>query len=469
MKRRAAGLVLVAAVGLAAGAAVSPVVFAVVVVAVAGLSVWVWPRASLELGALLVLSIRPWVDVFSERRAGLGPFAVNPSVLIGLAILVIAALEALRRRRAGLALWPDRRLAGAHGFLVAAYAVACVSGARLFGLAGAGMGAREAVRVASIIGALLVVFWWADGFALRQRRGWVYLIVGVAVPVVVAVWQYVTGTGYLETEGLNRLQGTLSHPNAFGQYLLPFVLLSVNGAASTQGSRRVVFLAAALSVTWLIVQSYSRTALLALGAGLIALALLRARRISVRVVVQTLLIVGLVGGVSAYLAREALRERFANVALGRSAIESAMSGAAENSFEWRLVNWGVLISMGLAHPLAGYGAGMTTVLNPIVNTDNGVPYNAHNDFVRFFFESGLLGLAAYLLYAIGLCGWSIRNARASPDLGSPAFAVAASCLTLLLLSAGNPEISLATASLYSLNGMLALQATGQAGRTEPTA
>ena len=67
--------------------------------------------------------------------------------------------------------------------------------------------------------------------------------------------------------------------------------------------------------------------------------------------------------------------------------------------------------MGMEHPVTGHGTGMTTVLNPLVNRANGVPYNAHNDFVRFFFETGLLGSLCYAIYAIMLCRWVLRRAR----------------------------------------------------------
>jgi O-antigen ligase len=447
-------------VGLAAAVAIRPFVFAVVATVAVLVAAWRWPEAALEAGVILTLTVRPWVDVFSERRAGLGPLTANPAVLIGLAVLTIAAVLALRRLRAGIPLWPDRRLATAHVFLVAAYGAACVSGVRLFGATGLAEGAREAVRIASVMGAFLLVCWWAESSPIRHHRAWMYLFLGATVPIAMALWQYAAGSGFLATEGLNRLQGTLSHPNAFGQYLLPFALIAVNAAISTRGSRRAVLLVSAIGLMWLIVQSYSRTVLLALVAGLVALPLLRARRIGGRVVLQVMFIVGLLGVVGGVLARDALRERFANLALGRNALDAALSGASENSYEWRLINWSVLISMGLAHPVMGHGAGMTTVLNPIVNTDNGVPYNAHNDFVRFFFEGGFLGLVGYVIYAMLLCGWSIRRARASPASdGGRAYAVAAAWLALLLLSAGNTEISLATASLYSLYGMLALQAT----------
>ncbi len=406
---------------------------------------------------MLTLVVRPCVDVFSERRLGLGPFAPNPSVVLGLVVLGIAGVHAVRRARAGLSWWPERGVWRAHLFLFAAYGIALVSGTRLYGVGGFMQGIREVVRVGSIVAAFFVVLWWVGADRARYRRGWAYLLVGLIVPIGVALWQLVTGTGFLETDGLNRLQGTFSHPNSFGLYLVPFVLITLGTAVRTSGVQRLFAFLGAAALTWLILLTYSRTALLVLAMGLLALPALHARHIGLRALGRSLAVVLVLVAVGWLLAGNLVRERFADLSLGRSALDAAQSGASENSYTWRLINWTVLIDLGLEHPVTGHGAGMTTVLNPIVNMDNGVPYNAHNDLVRFFFESGLLGLLCYLVYALLLCRWAVHWARAAaPEFSATALAIAATWLAFLLLSLGNTELSLNTAILYTMYGMLAL-------------
>ena len=467
---RALGLLALAG-ALAATSAAKPVVFGVVAATFGLITIWRRPDIALETGVVLALTVRPWVDVFSERSAGLGPFVPNPAVLLGLLVLGIAGVHAVRRIRIRAPLWPDQRLWHAHLFLMAAYGIAMVSGARLYGSAGFSQGIREIVRVGSIIAAFLLVLWWVNESPVRFRRGWLYLLVGLIGTIGVALWQLATDTGFLETIGLNRLQGTLSHPNSFGQYLVPFVLFALGAAVSASGVKRLLLLLGAATLTWLILLTYSRTVFFVLATGLVALPVLHARQFGVRGLARTLAVLLLVVAAGWLLAGSVVRERFANLSLGRNALDAALSGASENSYEWRLINWGVLIDLGLEHPVTGHGAGMTTVLNPIVDVDNGVPYNAHNDFVRFFFEAGLLGLASYMVYAVLLCLWAIRRARvAGPDNTPGAFAVAAAWLAMLLLSAGNTELSLHTSNLYTLYGMLALVTGGTplAVPTSPT-
>jgi O-antigen ligase len=108
---------------------------------------------------------------------------------------------------------------------------------------------------------------------------------------------------------------------------------------------------------------------------------------------------------------------------------------------------------------------MTTVLNPLISPFNNLPFNAHSDYVRFFFEAGIIGLLCYLVYSWRLCLWGLRCARAAMPVDAPqAFAAAAALLAFLFLSFGTTEVSLNTAVLYELYGVLALVATPNSQR-----
>src|SRR5206468_3336094 len=159
------------------------------------------------------------------------------------------------------------------------------------------------------------------------------------VPVGVAIWQLVSGQGNREIEGLNRLQGTFSHPNTFGPFLVPFIAVTLWQAQTSRGLSRLSSVIGAALLTLLLAMTYSRTA--------------------------------------------------------------------------------VLVALGMAHPLVGHGAGMTIVLNPMINGRTGLPYNAHNDFVRVFFEGGALGLVSYVVYGVLLCKWALQKARHAPVHQAP--------------------------------------------------
>jgi hypothetical protein len=218
----------------------------------------------------------------------------------------------------------------------------------------------------------------------------------------------------------------------------------------------VVLAAWAAGLTWILVHTYSRTGVLMLASGFAALPFLNARRFGWAGLVRGLAVVALVAGLGWWVAGDLMARRFAGIALG-PALEAARTGATDNSFVWRLVVWGGLVSLGLDHPFTGHGAGMTTVLNPIVDQSNGIPFNAHDDFVRFFFEAGGVGLFCYLVYGALLCAWIVARARTgSPERAVGAYAVAAAWIALFFLTAGTAELSLQTAVQFELYGMTGL-------------
>jgi O-antigen ligase len=272
------------------------------------------------------------------------------------------------------------------------------------------------------------------------------------------VWQGVTGQGYVETEGLNRLYGTFSHPHSLGPYLVPFILFGAGGLIAASWTGRVFRLFVIGFFTLILVLTYSRTALLVLLAGFLVLPFLHARRLGARAFMRTLAIIAVVLAIGWGIFGGAIRARFDMISVDREVLEAALAGQSENSFTWRILNWGILTRMGLERPLAGHGAGMTTVLNPLVNVDyGGKPFNAHNDFVRWFFEGGVLGLVCFVVYGVLLCRWALRQSLAASRAAAPgAFAVVAALMAMIFLSLGTTEFSSQTAVLYEFYGILAL-------------
>jgi O-antigen ligase len=444
---------------LGGAAAFEPRIVGLPVAAALVLTCWRYPSQTLQYAAFAVLVVRPWLDMFSVRRVGLGAWALNPAVIFGIGTLLAGSVLGAARLWRGQRIWPDGLLRRAHAWLFAAYGIGVMAGTFWYGGDGFANGIRELVRVSSIVAAFLMVLWWREESEQRENRGWTYLVLGLAPVIVVALWQAVYGKGEPEL-GLRRIQGTLSDPNSFGVYLVPFTVYAVAIGAVSRQWRRLVLLGAAVGLAVLITLTYSRTAMLILAISLIALPVLQLRRLTGPAIARGLTIIAILAAVAWAIAGSIVSARFTDLSLGRAAWEHAETGASENSFEWRLINWSVLVSMGREHLWTGHGAGMTTVLNPLISIANNLPFNAHDDFVRFFFETGLLGLTCYLLYAVWLCRWALDRARNADPAQAPArFAVVAALTAIFLLSLGTTEVSLNTVILYELYGMLALLMT----------
>jgi putative inorganic carbon (hco3(-)) transporter len=420
--------------------------------------VWHVPRLALEAGAVCTLVIRPWLDIFSQRQLGLGPFSLSPSVLYGLTIIFIALTVGVLRAADGRRWWVDRDLLRAHWWLLAAYGIGVASGVIFFGQTGLVQATREVVRLASLVASFLVLLWWVEGEPLARSRAWRYLWMGLVVPLMVAGFQLATHTGFMEPSGIARILGTFSHPNSFAQYLIPFILIAMAYVPAKQsGLRRLGLIVTAVALSIFLVLSYSRTALLVLFVALLALPVLQAGRLGWRALFRSGVVIVLISAIGWLIAGGMIRERFSNISLGQAAVDAVQSGDTQNSFTWRLITWRVLVWMGMEHPVIGHGINMTLVLNPIVDIRNGLPFNAHNDFVRFFFEAGLAGLIAYLMHGVLMFLWVLRRARTVPLFWAPAgYAVAAAYSAIFFLSLGSTELSLNTAGLHGLYGMFAL-------------
>jgi O-antigen ligase len=163
----------------------------------------------------------------------------------------------------------------------------------------------------------------------------------------------------------------------------------------------------ALSVACL-VATYTRTALLGTGLGLLVVGAVHSKKILVGV---------LTGGAIALVLVPSLSARFSD--LGGSEPEG--SGAvAESTLDWRLDYWRTVLPLARQNPVTGIGLAQTQRL-----TDNQQP--PHNDYLRAYVETGLIGLLAYLLLLWTLVSTGRRGLAAAPR-GSFDRAVAAGFL-----------------------------------------
>jgi O-antigen ligase len=78
-----------------------------------------------------------------------------------------------------------------------------------------------------------------------------------------------------------------------------------------------------------------------------------------------------------------------------------------NSLAWRIGYWTEVLPLANSNPVTGIGLNSTQLI-----TDEAK--QPHNDFVRAYVETGLLGLGAYLAVLVALLGLGGGAVRASP-------------------------------------------------------
>lgn len=88
------------------------------------------------------------------------------------------------------------------------------------------------------------------------------------------------------------------------------------------------------------------------------------------------------------------------------ALQAADEDAYRNSFNWRLLHWQDLLQSWQRYPVMGYGLATTKAISAYNNT-------AHNDYIRFLVETGVVGLSLFLLFWMAQLAWIVRMLRQS--------------------------------------------------------
>lgn len=189
-----------------------------------------------------------------------------------------------------------------------------------------------------------------------------------------------------------RLQSTFTHPNIFAFYLTLMIPLTLyvlkDKVEALKGGSRIALTLYLFYLLALLVLTQTRSAWLACIIVFIAYALLFERRYLLYLMLLP---------VAALLIPE-IRDRLLDLGSGTAAVGYAKL----NSFAWRLSIWeSGLQWMRPSHYVFGYGLEAfrhySQTFFPAANDMN---WGAHNVYVQWFFDAGLLGLCAYLfLYA----------------------------------------------------------------------
>lgn len=396
-----AAVVAAAAVGgyavvLAPGAVLAGVALAVVVAAMV---------LRIEWSVLVYVAVEP----FGDLANGVVPGAVK---LVG-ALLFVAWVARLCIDRRPVALGhPGLRAAGA--LLVVLLASTALAGG------GAPDAPEVALRYASYLAVLLVVVdTVAAGdprtAATRARRIAAVFVLSCAAAAVV-------GLVTLFTEG-GRAGGPLEDPNDFAFFLVaaaPFALM----LARDGRRQRILYGVAGLLLLVAILGTFSRGALLGIGAVVAVAAVLR-------LVPLRALAAGVVAVVVTALAVSVV----ASDVVGRSLDEK--EHVADANVDSRYASWTIAAEMTADRPLLGHGPGSFGA-KALDYLPAGVVDTAHLDVAHQMYldvssELGLLGLLAFLA-VIGLGARGALRARRDP-LTAPLGAATVASLAGVLVAA----------------------------------
>ena len=222
------------------------------------------------------------------------------------------------------------------------------------------------------------------------RRVLVAVLVSALVPMGFALLQVAQGQGRL-IGGFSRITGTFLHPSPFSIYLALLIVMAVALFQHVNGFARLALGAGAMVACGCLLLTYTRGSWIALVVGLLVVGLLQSRRLALGILAGVVIVV---------LSVPSVGQRFADL---QAPVK--YSGATSNSLIWRVDYWNQVLSLSKDSPILGIG------LKGIENSTQDAK-NAHNDLVRTYVETGILGLAAYLALAVSLLATARRAVRA---------------------------------------------------------
>lgn len=273
--------------------------------------------------------------------------------------------------------------------------------------------AIEVMRLATVLAVLAVL----NRLLVDRRR--IQLILGAifassVVPVAVGLLQIATGRVSYFPGGFERVEGTFRHPNPFAAYLTMLIILGAALFRYLPPRYRPPMLMLLCSYTALLIGTYARGAWIATVVGLAIVGVLDNRK---------LLAALLVGTVVLTLAVPSIRGRFEDLSQ-----PVRLTGGPGNSLAWRVGYWRQVLALQ-DDPLLGIGLGG-------VEASGGTARLPHNDLIRVYVETGVIGLFAYLWLIVALLRHGLRAIVGSPaglarGIGT---AFAAATVSFILLS-----------------------------------
>lgn len=232
----------------------------------------------------------------------------------------------------------------------------------------------------------------AEGTPIRYVVAAVFL--SAVFPVVYTSVGYAVGSPPVEVKGeLTRVVGTFAQSNGFGRYLMLIIIVGVAVYPHVRGWLKAGFTALlALCGVFLILTS-TLTAIVGTVIGLVVVGLRQSK----------VVLVGALVAAMVAAATPPVSERITSLTTGYS----TSTASRANTLDWRLDYWSEILPLAKENPLTGIGFGMT-------EEHTAEAKQPHNDYIRAFVETGIVGLLAYLGLLIVMIQTGLLAVRLAP-------------------------------------------------------
>ncbi|HEV3353118.1 MAG TPA: O-antigen ligase family protein [Acidimicrobiales bacterium] len=377
---------LAAASGLGAGQGSKTAVVLPVAIG-CGLVLAVLSLTRFQLFVVVLLIARSSLDLakLSQRTAGTTSVgassrALDPSSILAVLFMLAAGvwLAAQYHYKGSLPGSPLRRA------LVLFLAAGVVS---VFGSNNITSSALEAFRICAVV-AMFTVLEQMITNVKKAKQILLAAFLATVIPLLYTTYGFISGHPKSDVKGgYTRISGTFNQSNDYGRFLM---LMIIMGAAVyphvARKWQRLMIVMLGLSGVYLFF-TYTRSALVATALGLLIVGFIQSKR----------LLAGLlVAGMAGLLLVPSLSGRFSDLTQYQAKQLSQTGGAnGGNTLAWRLSYWTQVLPLANSNPITGIGLNQTKY-----STDKAK--QPHNDFVRAYVETGLVGFFAYVAMLVSL-------------------------------------------------------------------
>lgn len=280
--------------------------------------------------------------------------------------------------------------------------------------------AKELLRIVDMF--LLFVISYS---AIKHERQYQYLLEAIlassVLPLVVGIYQFFSNIGFEdETVQIPRIYATFSHPNVFSLYLFMVIAVAILYFvlfADTKSKKIATSVLVAL-YSVVVLLTYTRIAWVALFLFFAVLIWYMKRRLLIPFILIPVLL---------YLLVPPLQER----------VNRTLYSSPTDSITWRQTLWQDNIHKTITDDRWVWGYGIDTF--PLVSESfrgQALGSNeAHNDYVKFFVEGGLVGLGIYLYYLASIGRVIVKGGSRALLLNQRAVAITLGGIFIAVLAA----------------------------------
>lgn len=241
----------------------------------------------------------------------------------------------------------------------------------------------EAIRVSAVVTMLAVLeVMLVDREKVKKLIAAIY--VSSLVPVGYTIFNVLTHHAQFSSGGFARYEGTFSQPNPFAIYLTMLIVMGAAIFPHLTQKRKIAMSALLFCCLVCLYYTFTRSAWIACIVGLFAVAIMGRRKALLAVMVAGIMV--------SLVAVPTILQRFADLGTSTSA-----AGYASNSLSWRFDYWSEVLPLASKDPITGIGLKMSSF-------ETSQQKEPHNDFLRAYVETGIIGTIAYfaLLISMGL-------------------------------------------------------------------